>query len=244
LRRFLPENLSQLFKLLMNLAVDECQQIKDTHGPMFSQYQTMMKEIELDIVLEIIDKFVKENNILESGIEDQAENKGNRKTEVTLECLYELLKTVTGHVISEKEDALEKIKAGKSPLDLADSVMADYDPDFVTKPSQQTMLFIKKSNYNLVHLDLDNNADSGMLIANSDFPAKDDVPTSMIGDESPPSPTSNAIAVPKLMLKKRLNMSLDQSKAEKLGLHPDRQNPRPVPKLAQSMHEMVSAFKE
>jgi hypothetical protein len=228
----------------MNLAVDECQQIKDTHGPMFSQYQTMMKEIELDIVLKIIDKFVKENNILESGIEDQAETKGNRKTEVTLECLYELLKTVTGHVISEKEDALEKIKAGKSQLDLADSVMADSDPDYVTMPSEGTMLFIKKSKYNLVQTDLDNNADSVILIGKSDFPAKDDVPTSMIEDESPPSPTSHAIAVPKLTIKKKRNYSLDQSKAEKLGLHPDRQNPRPVPKLAQSMHEIVSAFKE
>jgi hypothetical protein len=228
----------------MNLAVDECQQIKDTHGPMFSQYQTMMKEIELDIVLKIIDKFVKENNILESGIEDQAENKGNRKTEVTLECLFELLKTVTGHVIREKEDALEKIKAGKSQVDLADSVMADSDPDFVTKASRQTMLFVKKSNYNIVNTDLDNNADRVILIGNSDFPAKDDVPTSMFGDESPFSPTSDAIAVPKLTPKKRRNYSLDQSKAEKLGLHPDRQNPRPVPKLAQSMHEKVSALKE
>jgi hypothetical protein len=154
------------------------------------------------------------------------------------------LKTVTGHVISEKEEALEKIKAEKSPLDPTDSVMAEYDPDFVTKPSQRTMLFVKKSNYNLVHTDLDNNTDSVMLIGNSEFPAKDDVPTSMKGDESPNSPTSHAIAVPKLVLKKRLNMSLDQSKAEKLGMHPDRQNPRPVPKLAQSMQEMVSAFKE
>jgi hypothetical protein len=178
----------------MNLAVDECQQIKDTHGPMFSQYQTMMKEIDLDIVLEIIDRFVKENNILESGIEDQTENKGNRKTEVTLECLYELLKTVTGHIISEKEVKLEKINAGKSQLDPADSVMPDNDQDFVTKHPQGNTLFTKKSNYIRVPNDLNNYAGSVMLQGNSGFPAKDDVPTFTKEDESPPSPTSHALA--------------------------------------------------
>jgi hypothetical protein len=244
LRKILPDNLSQLFKLLMNLAVDECQQIKDTHGPMFSQYQTMMKEIELDIVLEIIDGFVKENNILESGIEDQAENKGNRKTEVTLECLYELLKTVTGHVISEKEDKLSKKKLESSPCDPTDSVIADVDLDFVTKPSQRTTLFMKKSNYNLEGLAPNYTPDSIIPISNSAFNPIEELLTSLKGDESPPSPTSHALQNSKPIIPRRLGQSLDMSKAKELSLHPNPQNHRHKPKRAESMHEMDLGPKE
>ena len=109
LKKNLPKNLAKLFELLMNVAVDDCEEVKDAFRVMFEQYKNLLQHIQLETVIDTIDEFVKGNEFFtkkkskekdaeqqhRSNIKKYSEEEKEKRDQrmlVTLECLYELLK--------------------------------------------------------------------------------------------------------------------------------------------------------
>ena len=124
IRITLTNNLSNFFHLLTKIYGDDCQEIQNGYDVMYSQYKSLIKHIDLGILIDILDKFVKKNDFLNNQGQFIWDNKEivqnlnptsgeifgenqyiDKKVLPILNCQYALLKTIQEFYLNlEKKD--------------------------------------------------------------------------------------------------------------------------------------------